>query len=218
MANGKYAHCVYEGLKPIGESLGIDVAQHKGKLFTSTIWDTFSNNCPHSKVRVGVDLHSKPGHYHGGGGEFIATRKGQTLFGCAGKSGQVLGAEGVHKHTVDEAFFLFGSNPEDITSLGGGYEFYLGAGEDAEKYTLTKNTCVYVPAGVYHGPQRATSLDDPCYPIIEVVIMLCASSPRDSSHRYFNPLTYCNASLGKDENGPPRCCLLKKVRGLLNAI
>jgi hypothetical protein len=214
MVNGKYAHCVHEGLKPIGESLGIEIVPHEGKLFTSIMRDNFSNNCPNNKVWVEIDLYSTPGCYHGVGGEFVATRKRQTLLGYAEKPGQVPSAMGIHRHTVDEAFFLFGSNSADITFLGGEYEFYLGAGEDAEKYTFTKNTCVYVPAGVYHSPQGATRVDDPSSPIIEMALMLCMRSPKASSYKHVDPLSYCNMVLGNQVR-PPHCCLLKKVRTLL---
>jgi hypothetical protein len=175
----KYASCIHEGLKSIGESLGIEIASHKGKVLTPIVWDKFSNNCPDSKVWVEIDMYVKPG-YHGGGGEVFATRTGDSIYGKT-EEGQVLGVLGVHRHTCDEAFFCFGSNPDNCESLGGEFEFYLGAGEDAERYRFTKNTCVYVPAGVFHNPQGAIRVDDPTHPIIEVVIMLSDNHGRGMS-------------------------------------
>ena len=42
--------------------------------------------------------------------------------------------------------------------------------EDAEKFTFTKNTGIYVPAGLGHLPTRATRVDNPAQPIVMLVI------------------------------------------------
>jgi mannose-6-phosphate isomerase-like protein (cupin superfamily) len=51
-----------------------------------------------------------------------------------------------------EVFLFLGTNPEDNSDLGGEVDFWLGEGEEAEKYTITKTSCVYVPPGVVHCP------------------------------------------------------------------
>ena len=86
------------------------------------------------------------------------------------KAGRVIGISVPHRHPVDEAFFFFGTNPKDPRSLQGEIEFWLGLGEDAEKFTFTKNTCIYVPAGLGHLPTRATRVDNPAQPIVMLVI------------------------------------------------
>jgi mannose-6-phosphate isomerase-like protein (cupin superfamily) len=55
-------------------------------------------------------------------------------------------------HTADEIFLFFGTDPDNPTDLGGEVEFWLGLGEDAEKYIITKPSCIYVPAGLVHAP------------------------------------------------------------------
>ncbi|MEM2321033.1 MAG: hypothetical protein QXS79_04030 [Candidatus Bathyarchaeia archaeon] len=55
-------------------------------------------------------------------------------------------------HTADEIFLFFGTDPENPTDLGGEVEFWLGLGEEAEKYIITKPSCIYVPAGLVHAP------------------------------------------------------------------
>lgn len=55
-------------------------------------------------------------------------------------------------HTADEIFLFFGTDPDNPTDLGGEVEFWLGLGDDAEKYLITKPSCIYVPAGLVHAP------------------------------------------------------------------
>jgi hypothetical protein len=56
------------------------------------------------------------------------------------------------KLPVDELSLFIGTNPEDPADLGGEVEFWLGEGEEAEKYTITKSSCVHCPAGLVHLP------------------------------------------------------------------
>jgi len=57
-----------------------------------------------------------------------------------------------HSHEFDEVFIFLGSNREDPNDLGGEVEFWLGKGEDTEKYLLTTSTCIFVPRGLVHLP------------------------------------------------------------------
>lgn len=53
------------------------------------------------------------------------------------------------------------ADPYDTLNLGGEVEFWLGEGEKAEKFTLTKASSVFVPAGVVHNPQYFKRVDRP---------------------------------------------------------
>lgn len=56
-----------------------------------------------------------------------------------------------HVHDVDElVFFLpaYCKEGDDLEVEWGEAEFYI----EGESYTITKNTCIYCPAGVKHGP------------------------------------------------------------------
>jgi len=64
-------------------------------------------------------------------------------------------------HTSDEIFIFAGTDPDDITDLGGEVEFWLGAGEEAEKLTITKSSFVWVPAGLVHCPIVYRRVDRP---------------------------------------------------------
>ena len=110
-----------------------------------------------------LDLCYKPGGVMGGGVP-VFNPEGEELMKLM-----------THKHIMDEIFFYFGTNYKDPESLGGEYEFWLGGGEEAECYKFTTNTCIYVPAGVYHNPNRATRVDNPNFPIVMCVVLL---SPR----------------------------------------
>lgn len=81
-------------------------------------------------------------------------------------------------HTYDEMFFFVGTNPDDPKDLGGELEFWLGAGEHAEKQVINKPTCIFVPAGMMHCPIDCTRLDRP---FIEFIV---APSP---IHTEFHP-------------------------------
>lgn len=69
-------------------------------------------------------------------------------------------------HTHDEIFVFAGTNPDDLTDLGGEVEFWLGLGEEAEKLTITKSSFVWVPAGLVHCPVVYTKVDRPFLQIV----------------------------------------------------
>ncbi|MEW6664003.1 MAG: hypothetical protein AB1512_02125 [Thermodesulfobacteriota bacterium] len=70
-------------------------------------------------------------------------------------------------HTYDEVFIFCGTDQDDPTDLGGEIEFWLGAGEHAEKQVINKSSYVYVPAGMVHCPMDCTKL---VRPFVEIVI------------------------------------------------
>jgi len=58
-----------------------------------------------------------------------------------------------HKHVHTEYFIIFGSDPDNPDDLGGTIEFWLGEGEEAEPFLITKPTTILVPPKVVHLPQ-----------------------------------------------------------------
>lgn len=62
-----------------------------------------------------------------------------------------------HNHAWDEYLMFLGTNPDDVSDLGGEVEFYL---ED-ERHIITKSTAVFVPEGMYHLPITFLKVDRP---------------------------------------------------------
>ena len=80
---------------------------------------------------------------------------------------------GQHRHPdFDELFLFFGSNPRDVLSLGGEVEFWLGEGEDAQKFIANKPTAEWVPRGVAHNPHYFSKVNSRDLPIIEMAIAM----------------------------------------------
>ena len=94
------------------------------------------------------------------------------MFGGDAKEGEKIFTLAPHKHIVDEVFMIIGTDPKKPGKLGGEYEFWLGAGDEAEKFVFDTNTTVYCPAGVYHNPHGVTRLDDPDHPIMVFITLL----------------------------------------------
>jgi hypothetical protein len=76
---------------------------------------------------------------------------------------------GGHAHDFDELFLFFGTDPHDTLNLGGEVEFWLGEGDEAEKFVTTKATGAWIPGGVVHNPTYFRRVDRP---IMWVVIAL----------------------------------------------
>jgi len=57
-----------------------------------------------------------------------------------------------HTHDQDEYWIFVGTDPKNNKDLGGEVEFWMGEGDEAEKYIITEPSVVYVPAGVVHLP------------------------------------------------------------------
>lgn len=66
-----------------------------------------------------------------------------------------------HSHGFDEIFIFLGSNREDPDDLGGEVEFWLGQGDDTEKYHFTTSTCIFVPRGLVHLPMIFKNIKRP---------------------------------------------------------
>ena len=87
---------------------------------------------------------------------------------------------GQHAHPhFDELFLFFGSNPHDNLALGGEVEFWLGEGEDAQKFIADRPTAEWVPRDVAHNPHYFTRVHRPEWPIIEMAIAITSTYSLD---------------------------------------
>lgn len=66
-----------------------------------------------------------------------------------------------HTHYCAEMYVLMGTDPENPMDLGGKFELWLGAGEEAERFVFDKTTVIHIPAGVAHMPMRVLELERP---------------------------------------------------------
>jgi hypothetical protein len=66
-----------------------------------------------------------------------------------------------HRHAVPEILYFIGGDPMNFKEFGAEVEFTMGEGEDAEIYTITNTTWVYVPANVMHCPLEFKRVDKP---------------------------------------------------------
>jgi hypothetical protein len=57
-----------------------------------------------------------------------------------------------HIHKEPELLFHIGSNPDDPMDLGSEIEMYMG--EEMEKYTFNRSTCIYIPPNLVHAPWK----------------------------------------------------------------
>jgi hypothetical protein len=100
---------------------------------------------------------------------------------------EVPGNGGQHAHSdFDELFLFFGSNPHDVLSLGGEVEFWLGEGEDAQKFFANTPTTEWVPRNVAHNPHYFTKVASRDRPIIEMAIAMTGEYATGSMR--FTPL------------------------------
>ncbi|MGD9393604.1 MAG: hypothetical protein PVJ81_01390 [Dehalococcoidia bacterium] len=74
-----------------------------------------------------------------------------------------------HTHDYDEVWIFIGTNPKDNKELGGEVEFWMGEGDEAEKYIITEPSAVVVPAGVSHCPVYFKNVKRPFFSIPIVV-------------------------------------------------
>lgn len=63
-----------------------------------------------------------------------------------------------HKHSCPEIFVFCGTNVDDPSDLGGEVEFWIGEGEEAERFIITEPTFVYLPPNVVHQPTWAKEI------------------------------------------------------------
>jgi hypothetical protein len=70
-----------------------------------------------------------------------------------------------HSHDQDEYWIFVGTDPKNNKDLGGEVEFWMGEGDEAEKYVITEPSVVYVPAGVVHLPIVFKNIKRPFFSI-----------------------------------------------------
>lgn len=72
-----------------------------------------------------------------------------------------------HYHDFDQFLFFTGGDGQNLPDLGGEVELTLSTdGKNKKMFTITRSTCVYVPAGMYHCPLNFKKINDPGKPII----------------------------------------------------
>ena len=84
---------------------------------------------------------------------------------------------------LTNCFFFFGSNPYNNLALGGEVEFWLGEGEDAEKFVITRATGEWIPAGVVHNPHYFRNVDKPF-----IMAVISTTSDYDPKTFRYTPL------------------------------
>jgi hypothetical protein len=97
-----------------------------------------------------------------------------------------------HWHPVDECFLYHGSVLDKPGYLGGEIEFWMGEGKEAEKYTITEPSVVYVPAGVIHVPIFFNKVDSPATPIFMIVLYFSGVYMRFDSKEFPPTFTHKN--------------------------
>jgi hypothetical protein len=66
-----------------------------------------------------------------------------------------------HTHNVAEYLYFIGGNPMDFGDFGAEIEFTVGIGDDAETFTITSTTWVYIPKDLPHCPLNFKRVDRP---------------------------------------------------------
>jgi hypothetical protein len=117
---------------------------------------------------------------------------------------EVPGNGGQHAHPdFDELFLFLGSNPYDNLALGGEVEFWLGEGEDAQKFIAKRPTAEWVPRNVAHNPHYFTKVKRPDQPIIEMAIAMTPtySLAPGASRSVPLPPAFSFDKVGKEQKG-----------------
>jgi hypothetical protein len=111
---------------------------------------------------------------------------------------------GQHAHPdFDELFLFFGSNPHDVLSLGGEVEFWLGEGDDAQKFIASTPTAEWVPRNVAHNPHYFTKVASRDRPIIEMAIAMTPTYSLDPGTSRSLPLppAFSFEKVGQEQKG-----------------
>jgi len=78
-------------------------------------------------------------------------------------------------------FLIMGTNPEDLSDLGGEAELWLGEGEELEKVVIDTPSCVYCPPGLARFPLTWKNVKRP--------ILMAVFSPRISDDEPIEPVS-----------------------------
>jgi len=68
---------------------------------------------------------------------------------------------GAHVHPFDEIVLLIGSNPRDLRDFGSEIEWFMGKGQEAERFVIDRTCAIWVPKGLVHGPMNFLRVDKP---------------------------------------------------------
>ena len=76
-------------------------------------------------------------------------------------------ASKAHYHEYHEYIVFYGTNPDDISDLGGVVEFTIGENkDDLTVFTIDKSTQFYIKPGLWHSPMVFTKINDPERPVV----------------------------------------------------
>jgi hypothetical protein len=117
---------------------------HKGKVVPVLFYDFYAN--PGAIRTINIQI----------------IKEGNVSFGVGESTGESMYNfwEWPHKHYVNENIFLTNIDPTKA-ELGGEVEFWMGDGEEAEKYSITEKTLITIPADTYHLPMVVGKLESP---------------------------------------------------------
>jgi hypothetical protein len=140
MGERKYANCFTD----VNPKDVIVPPSLKGKVVPVLFYDFYSN--PGSVRTINIQI----------------IREGDVGFGVGESTGEGLYNfwEWPHKHYVNENIFFANIDPSK-EDLGGEVEFWIGDGDEAEKYSINKKTLITIPADTYHLPMHVGKLNNP---------------------------------------------------------
>jgi len=150
MAEGKYSKYIHE----LPKNEPRDYLE--GKVNHMMVFD--NKQCPETDLWFSVYQAYGDGGGHGMGDKWMH----ESL-------GEITETAHAHEPPGDEIHLFFGSDPNNIDDLGGEVDIWLGCGDDAEKFTLTKRTAVFIPGGLSHSPFHFRKVNKG--PIFQVVIL-----------------------------------------------
>jgi hypothetical protein len=85
-------------------------------------------------------------------------------------------ADKAHYHEYLEYIVFYGTNPDDISDLGGIVEFTIGENkDDLTVFTIDKSTIFCIKPGLWHSPMDFTKINDPSRPIVFCEVSYAAS-------------------------------------------
>lgn len=118
---------------------------HKGKVTPFMFFDYYNNNETNSTIDCRM------------------IRESGISFGSGEATGNPIYefATFPHKHHTSETYSFVGLNPENPEDLGGTVEFWIGKGNEAEKYIITEPTTIILPKNTVHFPMYVKEVHNP---------------------------------------------------------
>jgi len=104
-----------------------------------------------------------------------------------------------HAHPYDEFSLFLGTDPLNPTELGGELEFWIGEGDEAQRFIINKSSAEWIPAGVLHDPHYYRKVNNPDKPIVQLVI---GTEPEYAISRTANlPAGFTTGEIKQKETG-----------------